>query len=277
MGNRELKIDSLLPPEMAEKAEDVGVAKSHMDSLTLFLLAVLAGAFIGLGADLCTITATNNGLEFGLSKLVCGLVFCIGLILVIVAGAELFTGNNLILMATISKKVSISKLLRNWGIVYVGNFIGSIATAYLIFQTKQYLMADGAVGAKAIAIATAKCDPSLGFSVFFFRAIMCNALVCLAVWLCFSARTSTDKILCILFPITAFVACGFEHCVANMYFIPMGIFVKNAMQPDLVSNLTWLNFFKVNLLPVTIGNVWGGSGFVAITYWLIYRRKHTWT
>ena len=267
-------VDSLIPPEMAAKAENVGVAKANMDTITMFLLAILAGAFIGLGAEFCTVTITGTQalMGFGLTKLFGGLVFCLGLILVIVAGAELFTGNNLIMMATISGKVSVSKLLRNWVIVYLGNFVGSLFTAYFIYLSEQYLMADGAVGATAIKIAAGKCDPEVGFVPFFFKAIYCNALVCLSVWLCFSARTSMDKIMCIVFPITAFVASGFEHCVANMYFIPVALFIKAATGAEAAS-LTWGNFFIVNLIPVTLGNIVGGAGFVGIIYWAVYSRK----
>ena len=274
MANGDISVDALLPPAMAVKAENVGIAKANMDTLTMFMLALLAGAFIGLGAEFCTVMATNNGLGFGMSKLMCGLVFCIGLVLVIVAGAELFTGNNLIVMAVISGKVPVSKMLRNWGIVYVGNFIGSVVTAYLIYLSQQYKMPAGAgdVGLKAIAIAAGKCNPETPFIAYFFKAVYCNAMVCLAVWLCFSARTSTDKILCIIFPIAGFVASGFEHCVANMYFIPVGIFIKGAVGAEAV-NLTWANFFSVNLLPVTLGNIVGGAGFVAAFYWVIYSRK----
>ncbi|MBN1765288.1 MAG: formate/nitrite transporter family protein [Sedimentisphaerales bacterium] len=274
MSNGDFSVDALLPPAMAEKAENVGVAKANMDALTMFLLAILAGSFIGLGAEFCTVTITGTKavMGFGLTKLLGGLVFCIGLILVIVAGAELFTGNNLILMATISGKVSIVRLLRNWIIVYLGNFVGSVATAFFIYLSTQYTMDGGAVGQTAMNIAAGKCNPDVGFLAYFFRAIYCNALVCLAVWLCFSARTSTDKILCILFPITAFVASGFEHCVANMYFIPIGLFIKDGTQ-TVMDNLTWSNFFIVNLLPVTLGNIVGGAGFVGVFYWLIYRRK----
>ena len=272
MANGDISIDAVLPPAMAVKAENVGIAKSNMDLLTMFMLALLAGAFIGLGAEFCTIMATNNGLGFGMSKLMCGLVFCIGLVLVIVAGAELFTGNNLILMAVISGKVPVSKMLRNWIVVYIGNFIGSVVTAYLIYLSQQYKMAGGDVGLKAIAIAAGKCNPDLPFIAYFFKAVYCNAMVCLAVWLCFSARTSTDKILCIIFPIAGFVASGFEHCVANMYFIPVGLFIKGAVGAEAV-NLTWANFFSVNLLPVTLGNIVGGAGFVGAFYWVIYSRK----
>ena len=266
-------VDSLLPPEMAEKAENIGIIKANMGMLTMFLLAILAGAFIALGAELYTITVTGTEpiLGFGLTKLIGGFVFCLGLILIVIAGAELFTGNNLIMMATLSGKVNISKLLRNWVIVYLGNFFGSIATAYFIFLSEQYKMADGAVGAAAVAIAGAKC--SADFVPLFFKAIFCNAMVCLAVWLCFSARTSVDKIFCIIFPITGFVASGFEHCVANMYFIPAGLFINNITGTG-TADLTWANFFIANLIPVTLGNIAGGAGFVAIFYWTIYCRKN---
>jgi len=273
-----ITMDALLPAAMAAKAEDVGVAKAGMDAVTMLLLSVLAGAFIALGAEFCTVAITGTGpiLGFGLTKLVGGLVFCVGLILVIVAGAELFTGNSLILMATISGKVSVVRLLRNWIIVFIGNFVGSVATAYLLYLSEQYKMGGNAVGVTAITIAVGKCSDT--FWPLFIKAIYCNAMVCLAVWLCFSARTSTDKILCILFPITGFVASGFEHCVANMYFIPIGIFLKSqaevvAAYGKDVSSLTWINFWRVNILPVTLGNIIGGAGFVGGFYWLIYQRK----
>jgi len=278
MSNGEITMDALLPPAMAEKAENVGVAKANMDTMTMFMLAILAGAFIGLGAEFCTVTITgiSDKVGFGLTKLIGGIVFCLGLILVIVAGAELFTGNSLILMATISGKVSVGRLLRNWIIVYIGNFAGSIATAYFIYLSEQYKMGGNGVGLTAIGIAEVKCSGA--FVPLFFKGIYCNALVCLAVWLCFSARTSMDKILCIVFPITAFVASGFEHCVANMYFIPIALFLQN--QTELVTaygkdltNLTWYGFLVTNLIPVTLGNIVGGAGFVGIFYWFIYRRK----
>jgi len=279
MAENGITVDALLPPAMADKAENVGVAKAGMDTVTMLLLAILAGAFIALGSEFCTVTITGTApiLGFGMTKLVGGLVFCIGLILVIVAGAELFTGNSLILMATISGKVSVGRLLRNWIIVYIGNFVGSVATAYLLYLSEQYKMGgNNAVGVTAITIAVGKCSDT--FLPLFIKAIYCNAMVCLAVWLCFSARTSTDKILCILFPIAGFVASGFEHCVANMYFIPIGIFLKS--QADVVaaygkdvSSLTWINFWRVNMLPVTLGNMVGGAGFVGGFYWLIYQRK----
>lgn len=283
----QVSVDALLPPQIASKAEDIGVKKGRLDFTSMFLLAILAGAFISLGAIFCTTVITGNGLggamtlPFGLVKLLGGLAFCLGLILVVVAGAELFTGNNLIIMATVSGKLSVAKLLKDWFIVYVGNFVGAMLTVVVMFYTEQYSMSDGALGVVALKIATAKC--SLPFMVALTRGIYCNALVCLAVWLCFSCRTTTDKILSIIFPITAFVTAGFEHCVANMYFIPIGLFIKSGASQEYwtligksaqdFSSLTWENFFMVNLLPVTIGNIIGGAFFVGLIYWVIYGRS----
>ncbi len=278
-----LAADALLPPEMAAKAESVGTTKAKMGWRNIFLLAVLAGAFIALGAIFATTITTGAGdrLTFGVAKLLGGLVFSLGLVLVIVAGAELFTGNNLIIMAWANHHVSTRQLLRNWSIVYVGNFMGSIATVVIMFLCKQYMFANGSVGLNALNIANAKCN--IGFVQAIALGIMCNALVCLAVWLCFSARTTTDRILSITLPITAFVACGFEHCVANMYFIPFGLFVKSSAPINFwenigktasdYANLTLENFLVTNLLPVTIGNIIGGSILVGIIYWFIYIRK----
>ncbi len=278
--------DSFLPPEMAAKAENSGVAKANLGFFRMMALAILAGAFIGLGAVFATVATTGAAgvLPFGISKLIGGLVFCLGLILVVVAGAELFTGNNLIVMAWANKKVSTWALLRNWIIVYFGNFIGAIVTALGVFLSGQYLFGNGAVGLNALNIANAKV--SLGFTQAIFLGAFCNALVCLAVWLCMSARTTTDKILAIIFPITAFVAAGFEHSVANMYFIPVALFIKNFAAPEFwtqigvsaadYANLTWQNFFVVNLIPVTIGNIIGGAFMVGLVYWFIYLRP-SWT
>lgn len=274
-------LDALVPPDMARKAETIGVAKVNLDALSLFALAVLAGAFIALGAIFATTVTTGAGsLPFGVAKVLGGMAFCLGLILVIGAGAELFTGNNLIVMAWAGGKVSTSRLLYNWVVVYVGNFVGSILTAYMMFLSRQYLFADGQLGLNVLATANAKTGLDFGQAVVL--GIFCNALVCLAVWLSFSARSLTDKILSVLFPITAFVAAGFEHSVANMYFIPTGLFVKDGAVHELwqttgasasdFANLTWSNFFVANLLPVTIGNIIGGVALVGLVYWFIYRR-----
>jgi formate transporter len=263
------------PPEVAQKAESVGVTKGTRDILSTTLLGILAGVFIGLGAMFCTVVTTDSGLGFGLTKLLGGLSFCLGLILVVMAGAELFTGNCLIVMSWMSGRTSLTKLLRNWGLVYFANLLGALSLAGLMFYTYQWAFSGYGVGANALLIANAKVN--LSFSSALVRGILCNALVCLAVWLCFSARTVTGKILSILFPITAFVAAGFEHSIANMYFIPMGILLSS--QPAVLSasgvtagglaNLTWAGFVS-NLVPVTIGNIIGGGILIGAVYWLAY-------
>jgi len=278
-----IHLDAFVPKEMAAKAEEMGVKKAKMGLRNTFFLSVMAGQFISLGAVFATTVATGatGQLAFGVAKLLTGFVFSLGLILVVVGGAELFTGNNLIVMAWASQRISTIQVLRNWIIVYIGNFVGSIATAVLVFVSKQYSFGNGGIGLTALNIANAKC--SLEFFQAVALGVLCNSLVCLAVWLCFSARTTTDKILSIILPITAFVAAGFEHSVANMYFIPIGLFIKLRAPLSFwesigkttadYSNLTWGNFFLVNLLPVTIGNVIGGSMMVGLVYWFIYIRK----
>ena len=278
----QFSLDALMPSEMAGKAENVGVSKAQLDWVRMFALAVLAGAFIALGAVFST-TATTGGsvLPFGINKLIGGLTFSLGLILVIIAGGELFTGNNLIVMAWASHKVSTLQLLRNWGIVYAGNFVGSFLMAYMVFLSKQYEFGNGAVGLTALNIAHNKT--SLEFVSAVVLGICCNVLVCLAVWLCMSARSTADRVQAIIPPITAFVAAGFEHCIANMYFIPLGLFIKAGASPAFWTNigkasadfynLTWGNFLLANLLPVTIGNIIGGAVMVGLVYWSIYLRR----
>jgi formate transporter len=271
-------LDAPPPPEMAKKAEQVGAAKAGLDAATTFALAVLAGAFIALGAAFATTTlAGSSELPYGVARLLGGLTFSLGLILVVVAGAELFTGNNLIVMAWASRRVSGRRLLRNWAIVYAGNFVGGVATAGLLFAGKQYEFGKGAVGETALTIAATKTG--YGFVQAIALGMLCNALVCIAVWLCYSARSTADKILAIVPPITGFVALGFEHSVANMYFVPFALLVKTDSAfvaahkaPDL-SDVTWAHFLWANLLPVTIGNVIGGALMVGAIYWFIYLRN----
>lgn len=289
----EIRIDSLLPAEMATRAEYLGVRKAEMPAFTMLMLAILAGAFISLGAIFATTVAAGGmsltaadgavayttGLPYGVTRLLTGLVFCLGLILVVVGGAELFTGNNLIVMAWASGKVKGTALLRNWLIVYIGNFIGALATTILMFLSKQYTFGSDAVGITALKIAVGKSE--LGFVQAVALGILCNGLVCLAVWLTYSARTTIDKIVAIIFPITAFVAAGFEHSIANMYFIPYALLVKG-LDPEYMSrvaekvphldSLTWNAFFLNNLIPVTIGNIIGGAVFVAAIYWVVFLR-----
>jgi formate transporter len=274
----ELRIDALLPGEMARRAEYIGVRKAEASLLQMFALALLAGAFIALGAVFATTVATGAAgiLSYGVTKLLVGFVFCLGLVLVIVGGAELFTGNNLIVMAWASGKVTTKALLRNWGIVYLGNFIGALFTAVMVVMSQQYTFANGAVGNMALTIANDKINLAFGQAIAL--GVLCNTLVCLAVWMSFSARSTVDKIAVIIFPITAFVAAGFEHSVANMYFIPIGLLIKK-VDPVFAANtgldlsgLTWGTFLVNNLLPVSIGNIIGGSFFVAAIYWAIFLR-----
>jgi len=292
-----VSLDALMPPAMAAKAEDLGVKKANLNVVNMFTLAILAGAFIALGAIFATTVsagtmaintptadlAFKTALPYGFTRLLAGLAFTVGLILVIVGGAELFTGNNLIIMAFMSGKVSFKLLLKNWVIVWIGNLVGSMGTALIVFLGKQYTFGGNAVGLTALSTANSKCG--LTFIQAVALGIMCNALVCLAVWMCYSARTTTDKILAIIPPISCFVAAGFEHSVANMYFIPIGLFIKNfdpTTYADIVTklnagnefaNLTWGNFFIGNLLPVTIGNIIGGAILVGVVYWFVYLRK----
>jgi formate transporter len=278
MTEHSFNMDAYAPAEMATRVEAVGVAKANLDAATMFALAVLAGAFIAIGANLTTILFTEHGLGYGVARVAGGVVFSLGLILVIVGGAELCTGNNLMVMAWASGRVSTGRLLRNWLIVYAGNFTGALATAVGIYLSRQWTFDAYQVGATAVTIAVAKVNH--GFLSAFALGVFCNALVCLAVWLCFSARTTTDKILAIVPPITAFVAAGFEHSVANMYLIPIALFVRGDAhvlerlgQPiELFARLTWAGFFLDNLAPVTLGNMVGGVVMVAAVYWFVYLR-----
>jgi formate transporter len=275
-----MSIDALLPAEMAKRAEVVGARKCRLPFWPLLTLAILAGAFIALGAIFSTITSAGTAgvLPFGIARLLSGIVFCLGLVLVVAGGAELFTGNALISMAWASGTVSTRQVLRNWSIVYTGNLIGALATAVFLYFSRQYTFGGGAVGLTALEIALAKTD--LGFVQVVVLGILCNALVCLAVWLCLGARSTADKILAIVFPISAFVAAGFEHSVANMYFIPIGLLIKTdtaflttvSKSAADYASLTWANFILVNLLPVTLGNLIGGVVLVGLTYWFIYLR-----
>jgi formate transporter len=288
MAETELNIDAWLPPQMANRAEQIGIRKANMDFWSMLSLSILAGAFIAAGAIFSTTIASGSGaLPYGVARLLTGFTFCLGLIMVIVAGAELFTGNNLIIMAWANGKVPTLKVLRNWVIVYTGNFIGSIMTVFIMMGAQQYTFSKGLIGVTALntALSKATLQPLQAF----FLGIMCNALVCMAVWLCFSARSTIDRILSIVFPITAFVAAGFEHSIANMYFIPMGLLIKQFATPSFwaldslakatppvtaatYANLTWGSFLVNNLIPVTLGNIVGGTVLVGMVYWFAYLR-----
>ena len=264
-------LDALLPPQMASKAEAIGESKANLNAVSMFVLAVLAGAFIAWGGVFYTavITTGEVALPFGVTKLLGGLVFSLGLVLVIVAGAELFTGNNLIVMAWASGRISWKQVVRNWAIVYAGNFVGAVGIAALVYFAGFAKGGNGAVGETMLKIGVAKC--SLSWPQAIAAGIGCNVLVCLAVWICMSCRTVSDKVLAIIFPITAFVATGMEHCVANMYFVPAAMFVK--ADRGTVDGINGFSFVVNNLVPVTIGNIFGGAVLVGLVYWFVYLRE----
>jgi len=270
--------DPYAPAEVARRVELAGVTKAGLDILSLLTLAVLAGAFIALGAQLATVVGVDSTLGFGPTRLLVGVAFSLGLILVVIAGAELFTGNTLIVMAWLGRQVSTRRLLRNWGLAYLGNLVGALGTVALVYLAGQWALGGDKVGAAALSTADAKVGLSFGEAVA--RGILCNALVNLAVWLCFSARSNVDKVVAIVPPIAGFVAAGFEHSIANMYFIPLGILLRDrpavveasGLSPDALADLTWTGFLWSNLLPVTLGNIIGGGLLVAAVYWLVYLR-----
>jgi formate/nitrite transporter len=262
--------DAYSPKEIAERVETVGVAKARLPFLSQMTLGVLAGGFIGLGALYFTLVTSDDRLGFAASRLLGGITFSLGLILVVVAGAELFTGNNLLVMAWAGGRITTAELLRNWTVVFFANFAGALGLAVLVYLSGHWLMNGGAVGASAVRIAAAKV--ALPFWEAFFKGILCNVLVCLAVWLALAGRSVVDKIFAILFPISAFVAAGFEHSIANMYFIPLGILLKDRLVINGAEQLSWLSFIA-NLVPVTLGNIVGGGVMVALIYYLVYRRE----
>ena len=253
--------DAYSPARIAEKIAAAGAGKATLPFVPLFTLAVLAGAFIAFGAAFYVVATHGSTLGFGITRLIGGLAFSLGLVLVIIAGAELFTGNNLIVMALCDGRIGILQLLRNWVIVYAGNAVGAVATAYLINASGLLAADNGGIGAYIVRIASAKVQ--LPADEAFIRGVLCNVLVCLAVWLSYAAHSVSGKILAIAFPISAFVALGFEHSVANMFFLPIAVFAGADFGMSEVMK---------NLLPVTAGNIIGGSVLVGLVYWIIYRR-----
>ena len=275
------QLDALLPQEMARRAELLGVRKANLPVVSTTALGVLAGAFIALGAVFSTtVVAGAESVPYGIRQLLAGLVFTLGLILVVVGGAELFTGNAMLVMAWAGRKLPGRRLLANWAIVYAANLVGAVATASLVFVSGQFAHGEGAVGATALAIAERKV--ALGLTQAVALGTLCNALVCLAVWLGFSARSTTDRVVATIPPVAAFVAAGFEHSVANMYFLPYALFIKAfapasfwaaiGKTPADFGDLTWTAALWSNLLPVTLGNVIGGGVMVAGVYWFVYLR-----
>ena len=261
--------DAYSPKEIAERVETVGVAKARLPLISQIALGVLAGGFIGLGALYFTLVTSDATLSFAASRLLGGLTFSLGLILVIVAGAELFTGNNLLVMAWVSKRITTTELLRNWIVVYLANLAGALGLVLLVYFSNHWQMNGNAIGIHAVKIAAAKT--SLPFWDAFFTGILCNILVCLAVWLALAGRSVADKICAVVFPISAFVAAGFEHSIANMHFIPLGVLLKDKLVVTSAEHLSWLTLWS-NLVPVTLGNIVGGGVMVALVYFFIYQR-----
>ncbi|PLW76134.1 formate transporter FocA [Cohaesibacter celericrescens] len=277
----QVEFDALLPPEMAQKAEDVGVGKATKHPRVTLMLAIMAGAFIGIAfVFYAVVTTGNTNMGWGANKMLGGLAFSLGLMLVVVNGGELFTSTVLTVVAKASKKISWGQLARNWLLVYFGNFIGALLLVGIMLLAKHYDQANGSLGISYMSIAQHKLHHT------FLQAValgtMCNVMVCLGVWMTFSARTLTDKLLAVVLPVAMFVAAGFEHCVANMFMIPMGILTKASVGPEFwqatgrtaaeFADLTWTHFFINNLLPVTIGNIIGGGFLVGLCYWFIYLR-----
>ncbi len=276
-------IGGTLPPDMALACEAAGAAKAGRDWLALVVLGMLAGAFIAFGAMFMTVVLSGAGdLPFGVARLLAGLVFSLGLILVIVGGAELFTGDSLMILACASRRISVTALARTWALVYVGNIAGALGTAALVFLAGQHGFGGGAVGKTALAVANAKA--SLPTIQLFFLAVLCNVLVCLAVWMSFGARSAADKVLVIVPPVAAFVAAGFEHSIANIYFLPYALAIKAWAAPEFwtaigqdASAYAGLTAGAAlhNIAIATVGNLIGGSLMVGAVYWFLYLRRRS--
>lgn len=275
------QFDSLLPPQMAEKAAEAGVGKATKDPMKSFLLAITAGIHIGIAFIFyTTVTTGTENVPYGYSHFIGGLAFSLGLILVIITGGELFTSSVLTLVAHASGKITWRNLISNWCVVYTGNLIGALGLVAIMLVAKQYTFDDGAVGINAMKIAQHKLHH--GFFQAVALGIMCNVLVCVAVWMTFSGRSLTDKIMVTVLPVAMFVSSGFEHCIANMFQVPMAIGIKMFASTEFwqaagttaaeFSDLTLTNFIMNNLIPVTLGNIIGGGIFVGMGYWLIYLR-----
>jgi formate/nitrite transporter len=262
--------DAYAPAEVAQRIETVGVVKARLATLPLLMLGVLAGAFIGLGAMFFTLVKSDPTLSFAISAVLGGLVFSMGLLLVVVAGAELFTGNNLLAMAWADGKISTLEVLRNWVLVCGANFVGAAGLALLVFASGHTDLNGGAIGRQVVKIALAK--QSLSVEQAFFRGVLCNVLVCMAVWMAMAGRSVTDKMVAIVLPITAFVAAGFEHSIANMYLMPLAMLIQTADPASSALNAVTWRGMAANLVPVIAGNLVGGSVLVGLAYHVIYRR-----
>jgi formate transporter len=274
----------LAPNDLSKSLVAVGQKKAALPITKMFILGMLAGVFIGFASHLATVIGTGSTQWFGVQRFLVGAVFSVGLMLVIIPGSELWTGNNLMTVALLNRKISFAKLMRNWTVVYIGNLVGSILLSIIVARYSGLL--SGNVGATAINIAAAKTSgASIGGLdhnfAFFFRGIGCNWLVCLAVMMALSAQDIAGKVMGIFFPIMAFVASGYEHSIANMYFIPAGIFAKgfqgaaeaSGLSAAALANINWTTFFTNNLISVTLGNLVGGAIFVGMVYWFLFVRE----
>lgn len=274
-----MAVDCRTPANTAKKlSESICVKKVNSSVTKLLILGIFAGAFIGFGAQLATVAGHDMSAYFGVgfTKLIMGAVFSVGLMLVVIAGAELFTGNNLIILSALDKRITWRKVFEHWGIVYIANFLGSILLVLLIYYSGLWKSSDHQVGAFALKIANGKVN--LSFIEALTRGILCNWLVCLAVWMAIASRYVIGKVVALMFPVMAFVASGYEHSIANMFFIIKGIMLKSnpevvsaaGLSMDNLSNLNWNGLFITNLFPVTLGNMIGGGFFAAILYWVVY-------
>lgn len=266
-------LDCYSPAEIQDKVEKLGVKKARLPFLASVILAMVAGGGIGLGGLFFCIVLADPGLGFAVQRVLGGVVFSLGLSIVVIGGAELFTGNNLIVMAWANRQIKTRELAKNWTVVWIGNLIGALGLVFLVYMSHHWAMNHGAVGAAVIKLAVAKITP--GAVTIFFKGILCNLLVCLAVWLSYAGRSVADKIAGLLLPVAAFVAAGFEHCVANMYFLPLAwVLVHTGHAPaGLDVSMITLGGIAHNLIPATLGNIVGGGGFVGLVYWAVYRKS----
>ena len=258
-------LDAYSPAEIAQRVHEACLLKARLSFLQLAMLGMLAGAFIGLGALYYVIVVSDLQLGFAMQRVLGGVVFSLGLLLVVVAGAELFTGNNLLAMGWADGGISTRDVLYNWLVVCTANFVGAAGLALVVFLSGHADMHDGAIGRTYLQIAAAKS--ALPFQEAFFRGVLCNVLVCMAVWMALAGRSVTDKFFAIVLPISAFVAAGFEHAVANMYFLPVAMRLQASSGHSVELAALWRN-----LVPVIAGNLVGGSVLVALVYYVIYRR-----
>lgn len=282
MDTNKSPFDAYAPREIARIVENIGVTKANLDFWSMFILSILGGVFVSLGSELFIFVTHDSKFGFGFTNFLGGLTYSLGTILIIIAGAELFNSNNLIIMAYMDKKIPLFKLLRNWIIVLLGNFLGALSVVVWVYLAKQWSFNQFLVGGKTLLIAVDKVNHT--FSQAFAQGVICNALVCLAMWLCYGGHSVTDKILSVILPTTAFVTLGYEHTIANMYFVPLGLILKT--HPEVIqaankltegtigiAQLTVKNYLFKNMLPVTLGNIFGGSVLVGLVYWFIYLRK----